>query len=210
MRRERHAMNLSNPTPSERSVCSVLKQVFGGYALVSASWLKACIGGNRESRPDFPTSPRELNRVLLRMQKWNLVRRVGSSDRGAWYVLAEVWDQLDANIRNEFRLTDWTGRGDKETILMVELGPGALPDSLRSRVWTETPARFSRGEGMEERPASQGLPLGPLPEVLTPDQFRQIVSRDTRFIKFDFTSNPDRHWKGSRGGQGSNPLPARS
>lgn len=212
MRRDGPAMNPGNLTKIERAVRFEIERQLGGMALVPYSWFRMCVLNDPDTRqklrPEFPSSERSLNRALTHLQKLGLVRRIGSGDRGAWYVLAEVWDQLSEEVQNEIRLSNFVCRGDKETISLLELGPAALPDPLCARAWVKVPHDVSLGVGGFQRPQSRNLSIGPLRGTLTPELFRQRVSADAMLVNLVFSKNLRRSRKGSGPRLDADPLRA--
>ncbi len=178
--------DLSSLTTGERAVLFEIERQFAGCALVSYSWLRMCTEPEaRATRPDFPSNDRTLNRAVNQLVKRDFVVRIRTQDRGSFHVLAETWSRLQPEIQTLIIGTDMEARGTKTEVALLVLGPAALPEDLRQKVWGGPSGPATPGVVFKFRDLNFGegrhhVRVGPLPQSIPAGEYR--VASNVRLV----------------------------
>lgn len=186
--------DLSSLTSGERAVFFEIERQWSRCALVSYSWLRMCTeAAAMATRPEFPSTDRTLNRAVTQLVKRDFVVRLRTQDRGSFHVLTTTWSRLQPEIRILIVGTDMQVRGTKTEVALMVLGPAALPDDLRQKVWGGPVTKAEPGVVFEFRGLKLGegkhkVNLGPLPQAIPAGEHR--VASNVRLVNMVF-SHPE-------------------
>lgn len=173
-------------TSGERAVLFEIGRQFEGCAFVSYSWLRMCTEPDAgATRPDYPSNDRTLNRAVTQLVNREFVKRLRTQDRGSFHGLIETWNRLTPEIQNEIVTKDMEARGTKTEVSFLILGPAALPDDLRRKIWGGPPGVAEPGVAFEFRGLRVGeethdVNVGPLPQTIPAGEYR--VRSDVRLV----------------------------
>jgi hypothetical protein len=164
MRRDGHAMEKGNLTPDELGIYEEIERR-PANELLSYAWLR----GRLESvplAPGYPRNERLLNRALRKLQEFEMVTRVGSSDRSAWYLLTARWREIPSETQRELSWARFPARSVDGSYSVLAIGPECYPAEPRSRIFKPVPIT---GE-----PTSTSMSLGNLTFEVGPNESREF------------------------------------
>ncbi len=188
--------DLESLTRAERAVLYEIERQWSGCAFVSYAWLRMCTEPDaRATRPDYPSNDRTLNRAVTQLEKRGFIHRIRTQDRGTYHGLVETWNRLSAEIQSDVTLRTRLARGSKTDVTILVLGPAALPEDLKKKVWGGPVGRATPGVVFEFRDLRLGagvhdVNVGPLSQTIPAGEHR--VRSDVRLVEMVLTHPTNR------------------
>jgi hypothetical protein len=176
-------------TKSELAVLDHIERQWSGCGLVSRAWLEMCIEAPDPKSPvGFPENQRQLDRCLRQLEGRGFITRVRTQDRGTFHAVTETWNLLSADVRTKIVAGEMTARGHKSEIAVLVLGPAALPEPLKSKIWKPSgvsgPGVVFEFRGLKLGEGSHNVKVGPLPQVIPAEEYR--VGSDVLLVNLVF------------------------